>query len=48
MIVILKMVARIDSFFIGRTLGEGSFGKVKSACQQDGSRYVLKILKHEG
>ena len=33
---------------IGRTLGVGSFGKVKAAWLADGSRYVLKVLKHEG
>ena len=48
LIVIFIMVARIDCFFIGRTLGEGNFGKVKEACKEDGIRYVLKILKHEG
>jgi MAP/microtubule affinity-regulating kinase len=40
------MARRIDEYTLGRTLGQGSYGKVKIGTRADGQRFALKYSKH--
>ncbi|ORZ32970.1 kinase-like domain-containing protein, partial [Catenaria anguillulae PL171] len=43
-----RPTVRIDQYTLGRTLGQGSMGKVKLATDPDGTRYAIKIIPRSG